>query len=68
MEYNPVCIFAESTTTNGKALLKFKRGAFMALRTVQPVVAKIGNRYIMPTYEVMPFWPLLFMFFASFTF
>ena len=26
--FNPICIFAEGTTTNGKYLLNFKRGAF----------------------------------------
>lgn len=35
---NPLLIFPEGTTTNGKYLLRFKRGAFLAGTTVQPVV------------------------------
>ena len=26
--FNPVCIFAEGTTTHGSHIMKFKRGAF----------------------------------------
>lgn len=28
IKFNPICIFAEGTTTGGNHLLKFKRGAF----------------------------------------
>ena len=58
-DYNPFCVFAEGTTTNGTAMLKFKRGAFMALRTVTPVVAKVNNRYMRQTFDIVAFWPLL---------
>lgn len=34
INYNPMMIFAEGTTSNGKHLLKFKRGAFCGMRTV----------------------------------
>lgn len=66
-EYNPICIFAEGTTTNGSALLKFKRGAFEGLRTVIPTYVTFGNHYFNPTYDTMPFWPLLIIYLSSFS-
>jgi lysophosphatidylcholine acyltransferase/lyso-PAF acetyltransferase len=33
------CIFPEGSTTNGKYLLSFKKGAFMSLNPVQPMTA-----------------------------
>ena len=66
MSYNPFCIFAEGTTTNGSALLKFKRGGFAALRTVIPVFAKVKQLgYFNPNHDVLEFWPLLIMYLAS---
>ena len=50
-------MFAEGTTSNGRALLPFRRGAFDAMRTVIPVVIKLPERYMMPTYCNMEFWP-----------
>ena len=32
--WNPICVFPEGTTTNGKFLMPFKRGAFQSMRTV----------------------------------
>ena len=61
-------MFAEGTTSNGRALLPFRRGAFEAMRTVVPVVIKLPERYMMPTYCNVEFWPQAFMFFASFCF
>ena len=34
----PLCIFPEGTTTNGKYILKFKRGAFYALLPIKPQI------------------------------
>ena len=34
--WNPFCIFPEGAATNGTHILKFKRGAFEAMRTVRP--------------------------------
>ena len=67
-DWNPICIFAEGTTTNGKALLPFKRGAFEGMRTIVPVVIKPPDRYMMPTYEVVEFLPGLIQQLSSFCF
>lgn len=65
-EYNPMCLFPEGTTSNGSALLKFKRGAFMGLRTVRPVIARVNKRMIMPAYDAIEFFPFLIVFYSSF--
>lgn len=52
-----VCIFPEGATTNGKYLMKFKRGAFASLRAVQPAYSKIwtsSGQSVAQT-EAMPF-------------
>lgn len=36
-------IFPEGCTTNGNYVISFKRGAFLSLRSVQPVAAKIWS-------------------------
>ena len=33
---NPIILFPEGATTNGKSMLEFKRGAFLSLLPVQP--------------------------------
>ena len=67
-QYNPFLVFAEGTTTNGSGLMKFKRGAFYGMRTVVPVYIKLGQRYLMSTYDVVAFWPYLVLYFSSFAF
>ncbi|KAK9815838.1 hypothetical protein WJX72_010562 [[Myrmecia] bisecta] len=39
----PLLLFPEGTTTNGKHLLPFKTGAFLAGRPVQPVILRYGE-------------------------
>ena len=39
----PMLMFPEGCTTNGNYVISFKRGAFYALRSVQPVAAKIWS-------------------------
>ena len=34
----PIIIYPEGATTNGQTLIQFKKGAFLALRPVQPIV------------------------------
>ena len=40
---SPLCLFPEGTTTNGKYILKFKRGAFYALLPIKPQIIILGN-------------------------
>eukprot|EP00928_Gymnodinium_smaydae_P039454 TRINITY_DN26950_c0_g1_i1.p1 TRINITY_DN26950_c0_g1~~TRINITY_DN26950_c0_g1_i1.p1 ORF type:complete len:520 (+),score=110.82 TRINITY_DN26950_c0_g1_i1:63-1622(+) len=44
--FPPVCIFPEGTTTNGRALIQFKRGAFVPGAPVQPVAVSYGSSYL----------------------
>ena len=67
LEYNPICLFAEGTTTNNTHILKFKKGAFSSLRTVVPTFASVGDRLVKPTYDTPYFWPFLYMYFATFS-
>ena len=39
-EIAPLCIYPEGATSNGKGILKFKRGAFVSLRAVKPHFTK----------------------------
>ena len=39
----PLCIFPEGTTTNGKYILKFKKGAFYNLLPIKPQIILLGN-------------------------
>ena len=48
-------IFPETTTTNGTHLIKFKKGAFIGMRTVQPCYVKVSQNMVHHTWEVMPF-------------
>ena len=40
---SPLCLFPEGTTTNGKYILKFKRGAFYNLLPIKPQIILLGN-------------------------
>jgi len=40
LNWPPLMIFAEGGVSNGKNLSKFKRGAFMSLKPVKPLVTK----------------------------
>jgi lysophosphatidylcholine acyltransferase/lyso-PAF acetyltransferase len=39
----PLLLFPEGTTTNGRHLLPFKTGAFLAGQPLQPVVIRYGE-------------------------
>lgn len=55
----PVCIFPEGTTTNGKHLLRFRTGAFVAGMPVAPVLLKYPHRYFSPSFEAIKPGPYL---------
>jgi len=40
---SPLCLFPEGTTTNGKYILRFKRGAFYNLLPIKPQIILLGN-------------------------
>ena len=56
MAWNKFCLFPEATTTNGTSILRFKKGAFVSMKTVQPCYIKISNRFMSPCYDAMDFW------------
>ena len=58
-------IFPECTTTNGRALLPFKKGAFNSLLPVKPCFAKFDHGIVSPTYDVISFWPLIILMVSS---
>jgi len=41
-------LFPEATTTNGKAIISFKTGAFSPGLPVQPMVIKYPHKYVNP--------------------
>ena len=40
---SPLCIFPEGTTTNGKYILKFKKGAFYSLLPIKPQIILLDD-------------------------
>ena len=54
-------IFPEGTTTNGKYLMNFKRGAFEAMRTCVPCISKFSYCHYAPTWEVISVPDLIIM-------
>lgn len=67
--FPPICIYPEGTQTNGSAILKFKKGAFVGLNTVKPVVMKYSWQDYNPAWEGMPFLShsgLMYMFYKTY--
>lgn len=51
-------IFAEGGTTNGTGLIKFKKGAFFAEKTIRPMFMKYSSGTVHPAFDTMEFLPL----------
>lgn len=51
---HPMLLFPEGTTTNGKYLLPFKTGAFLAGVPLQPVVLRYGTGRVSPSWDTIP--------------
>jgi 1-acyl-sn-glycerol-3-phosphate acyltransferase len=66
--FQPLCLFAEGSTTNGSALMPFKRGAFTAMRPVTPCYIKMGDSLVNPCYDVLDFPVLAVLMLASFSY
>ena len=57
----PFLIFAEGGTTNGSAIMKFKKGAFHSEMTVQPIFLKYSFGTLNPAFDTIPFLALLIL-------
>jgi len=51
--HNPLVVFPEGTTTNGKYLIHFHTGAFVPGKPVQPVIIIYPYRHFSPTWETI---------------
>jgi len=49
----PIHLFPEGTTTNGSAILEFKKGAFVHLKPVKLLGLKYNYTDFNPAYDVM---------------
>ena len=59
-KYFPLLIFPEGGTTNGTSLINFKKGAFIAEKTVRPVILKWGLPVIILLSWGLAFFEYLF--------
>ena len=58
-EYTSLLVFPEGGTTNGSGLIKFKKGAFYAEKTVKPVMMKYNlNGSVSVAYDTIEILPL----------
>eukprot|EP00921_Rhytidocystis_pertsovi_P001667 GHVQ01002834.1.p1 GENE.GHVQ01002834.1~~GHVQ01002834.1.p1 ORF type:complete len:350 (-),score=17.98 GHVQ01002834.1:3754-4803(-) len=53
-EFPPFLVFPEGTTSNGRSLLGFKKGAFASLVEVTPVVLIYRCSFVEASYEITP--------------
>ena len=59
--FAPFLIFAEGGTTNGTAILKFKKGAFFSERTVRPVLMNYQYDLFSPAFDIIEALPLVIL-------
>ncbi len=52
--YPQLCIFPEGCTTNGKTLVRFKRGAFEPLDPIQPIYIEYQSPFYNVSYDSLP--------------
>eukprot|EP00356_Strombidium_inclinatum_P016455 CAMPEP_0170493354 /NCGR_PEP_ID=MMETSP0208-20121228/13746_1 /TAXON_ID=197538 /ORGANISM="Strombidium inclinatum, Strain S3" /LENGTH=373 /DNA_ID=CAMNT_0010769273 /DNA_START=276 /DNA_END=1397 /DNA_ORIENTATION=+ len=57
-KYAPFLIFAEGGTTNGSGLIKYKKGAFFAEKTVRPIYMKYKFGSVNPAFDTIEYLPL----------
>jgi len=60
-KYAPFLIFAEGGTTNGSQIVKFKKGAFFAEKTIRPIVLKYKYGTFSPAFDTIEMLPLIFL-------
>lgn len=60
---NCLVLFPEGTTSSGRTVLPFKRGAFSSLRRVTPVVLHYVSSFVHPSFEILeaPVWITLLL-------
>lgn len=57
-KYNPLLVFVEGGTTNNSALLKFKKGAFIAEKRCKPLILNYSVGTVQPAYDTIELLPL----------
>ena len=60
-KYAPFLIFAEGGTSNGSHIIKFKKGAFFAEKTIRPIVLKYKSKTYSPAFDTMEMLPLVIL-------
>lgn len=61
-DYPPLMIFPEGTTSNGKLLFQFKKGAFLAEKKIRPYILTYSSGTVHPAWENIDFLPLIIFF------
>ena len=54
----PIMVFAEGGTTNGTAIMKFKKGAFHSEKTVKPIYLEYSFGTVNPAFDTIQFFVL----------
>jgi len=61
--YPPLLIYPEGTTSNGKFLYSFKKGAFINEKKIRPFILKYStNGVVNPCWDVIDIKPLIFLY------
>lgn len=61
-DYPPLLIFPEGTTSNGKQLFQFKKGAFLAEKKIRPYTLTYSNGTVHPAWDNIDFLPFIIFF------